>query len=140
MFVVLDTNVIVSALCSPLGASFALIHGLPTPKFTPVLSTTLLTEYQDLLQRQGVIPPSISQTTRDTIRDLILANARLQRIHYRWRIQLPDPGDAHVLEVAIAGQVDYIVTHNIKDFGPAKSFGITAITPGQFIKLIGGLP
>ncbi len=140
MFVVLDTNVLVSALCSTAGASFALIQALPTPKFTPVLSPTLWAEYQDLVHRAAVIPATVSQATRDTICDLVLANARLQRVHYRWRTQLPDPGDAHVLEVAVAGQVEYIITHNIKDLRPASSFGITAITPGDFIKLIGGLP
>lgn len=140
MFVVLDTNVLVSALCSAAGASFALIQALPNPKFTPVLSPTLWAEYQDLAHRSSVIPATVSQATRDTICDLVLANARLQRVHYRWRTQLPDPGDAHVLEVAVAGQVEYIITHNIKDLRPAISFGITAITPGDFIKLIGGLP
>jgi len=140
MFVVLDTNVLVSALFSATGASFALIKAIPSPKFTPVLSPTLWTEYQDLVSRSGIIPAVISSATRQTICDIVYANARLQRIHYRWRTQLPDPGDAHVLEVAVAGQVEYIITHNIKDLRPAISFGITAITPGDFIKLIGGLP
>ena len=140
MLVVLDTNVIESALCSSIGASFALIHALPSPKFTPVLSQSLWTEYQDAVHRQSVIPASISQSTRETICRLVFAHAQLHQIHYLWRTQLPDPGDAHVLEVAIAGRVDYIVTHNIKDFEPARSFGITAITPGQFIRLIGGVP
>ena len=140
MLVVLDTNVIVSALCSAKGASFALIHSLPSPKFTPVLSHSLWTEYQDAVRRQTVIPAAVSHSARDKVCQVVFANARLHQIHFLWRTQLPDPGDAHVLEVAVAGQVDYIVTHNIRDFGPARSFGITAITPGQFIKLIGGVP
>lgn len=140
MFVVLDTNVLVSALCSARGASFALVHALPSPKFTPVLSPTLWAEYQDLVNRPGVIPPSVSKSTRDLICDLVLAAARLQRVHFRWRTQLSDPGDAHVLELAVAGQVDYIITHNVKDFVPAAGLGITAIAPGDFIKPIGGLP
>ena len=140
MDVVLDTNVIVSALCSARGASFALIQALPSPRFTPVLSPTLWNEYLDVVHRAEVIPATVSKATRDTICDVVLANAKLRRVHFLWRTQLPDPNDAHVLEVAVAGQADYIVTHNIKDFGPAQSFGITAITPGSFIKLIGGLP
>jgi putative PIN family toxin of toxin-antitoxin system len=108
MFVVLDTNLIVSALCSTKGASFALIHSLPTPKFTPVLSPTLWAEYQDLIHRRDVIRASVSLTTRQTICDLVLTNAKLKRVHYRWRSQLQDPGDAHVLELAVAGQVEYI--------------------------------
>ena len=140
MEIVLDTNVIVSALCSSAGASFALIQALPSPKFTPVLSATLWSEYLDVVHRSDVIPPAVSKTTRDTVCDMVLVHAKLRRVHFRWRTQLPDPDDAHVLEVAVAGRASYIVTHNIKDFGPARSFGITAITPGDFIKLIGGLP
>ncbi len=140
MFIVLDTNVIVSALCSSKGASFALIQAMPTPKFTPVLSVTLWTEYQDIVKRATVIPQSISEATRGTICNWVLVHAKLQRVYYRWRVQLPDPGDAHVLEVAVAGQADYIVTHNLKDFRAARDFGITAVTPGEFIQIIGGLP
>lgn len=140
MFVVLDTNVLVSALCSPTGASFALVQALPSPKFTPVMSQTLWTEYQDLVHRSNVIPATVSTATRQSFCDLVMVNARLHSIHYRWRTQLPDPGDAHVLELAVAGQAEYIVTHNISDFRQADSLGVTAIKPGDFIKTIGGLP
>lgn len=140
MTVVLDTNVLVSALCSHTGASFALIQALPSTKFTPVLSETLWTEYRDVISRSNVIPAAVSEATRKTICDLVFVNSRLQNIYYRWRTQLPDPGDAHVLEVAVAGQAEYIVTHNINDFRQAVSLGITPITPGDFIKIIGGIP
>jgi predicted nucleic acid-binding protein len=37
-------------------------------------------------------------------------------IYYLWRPNLRDEGDNHLLELAIAGNANYIVTNNIKDF------------------------
>jgi predicted nucleic acid-binding protein len=45
-----------------------------------------------------------------------------------------------VLETAVAAKADYIVTHNIKDFTGAVRFGIQAVTPGWYIRNVGGTP
>lgn len=44
-----------------------------------------------------------------------------------------------VIEVAVAGQCDGIVTYNKKDFAGAKSFGVELFTPKEFLKKIGEL-
>ena len=49
---------------------------------------------------------------------------------------LPDPNDGFVLELAIAGRCDWIVTHNVKDFSPASAFGVRAVTPAEFLRTI----
>jgi predicted nucleic acid-binding protein len=50
-------------------------------------------------------------------------------------LQLPDPGDVHVLAAAIAGHADCIVTTNLKDFpaGLLGTYGIEAIHPDDFM-------
>lgn len=50
-------------------------------------------------------------------------------------IELPDPGDVHVLAAAIAGHADCIVTLNLKDFPAAvlDAYGIEAVDPDTFI-------
>jgi predicted nucleic acid-binding protein len=51
----------------------------------------------------------------------------------RWRPLLQDPNDEMVVEVAVASQADFIVTHNLRDFGPAKGFALRVLAPGAFL-------
>lgn len=44
-----------------------------------------------------------------------------------------DVANEMVLEVALNGQADAIVTHNVRDFRPARRFGITIATPGEIV-------
>jgi putative PIN family toxin of toxin-antitoxin system len=140
MIVILDTNILVSALRSNAGPCHALLQAIPSAKFTPALSVPLFNEYLDVLHRPGLVSSALTRSDIDRICDKIAEHASHQDIHYLWRTILPDPKDDHVLEVAVAAQARYIVTRNLKDFGPATSFGITAILPAAFIQLIGGLP
>ena len=50
-------------------------------------------------------------------------------------LELPDPGDRHVLAAAIRSGADVIVTQNLKDFPQDKlaSYGIEAQHPDEFI-------
>ena len=58
-------------------------------------------------------------------------------LHYVWRPQLRDPGDEMVLEAAVNGRVDAIVTHNTRDFASvAPSFGLQVLTPAQTILMM----
>ena len=58
-------------------------------------------------------------------------------LHYRWRPQVRDPADEMVLEVAINGRADALVTHNVRDFaGVARRFGIPLLRPGEVLKRI----
>ena len=45
-----------------------------------------------------------------------------------------------VLELAVEAEVEYIVTHNLKDFHGVEYFGIKAITPKEFLRKIGEIP
>jgi len=50
--------------------------------------------------------------------------------HFVWRPQLKDPGDEMVLEAAVNGMADAIVTFNQRDFDPAASrFGVQILLP-----------
>ena len=51
--------------------------------------------------------------------------------HYQWRPQLRDPADEMVLEAAANARVDVLVMYNLRDFVPAKRFGIRVLTPEQ---------
>jgi predicted nucleic acid-binding protein len=51
MRIVIDTSVLVAAMCSRNGASFKLISMLPTHEFEFALTVTLYTEWQAVLTR-----------------------------------------------------------------------------------------
>ena len=45
-----------------------------------------------------------------------------------------------VLELAVETEVEYIVTHNLKDFHGVDHFGIKAFPPKEFLQKIGEIP
>jgi predicted nucleic acid-binding protein len=49
---------------------------------------------------------------------------------------LTDPNDELVLELAVSAKVEYIVTHNIRDFKGTEKFGIQAKSPKEFLQII----
>jgi predicted nucleic acid-binding protein len=56
------------------------------------------------------------------------------RLHSLWRPQLRDSDDEMVLENAINGRADAIITHNTADFhSAAERFALDVLTPAQFI-------
>jgi predicted nucleic acid-binding protein len=52
-----------------------------------------------------------------------------------WRPQLPDPADELMLEAAVNGRAEALVTHNVVDFKSAAArFGVRTMTPGKLLK------
>lgn len=136
--VVLDTNVLVSAIRSRLGASFQLLSllGRPEPPFRIALSVPLVLEYEAALSRHQ----RASGLTRQDIGDLLdylCSIGEHQEIFYLWRPLLSDAGDDLVLEVAVAARVDAIVTHNVRDFEAAGTFDLAALRPQDFLVDLG---
>jgi predicted nucleic acid-binding protein len=66
----------------------------------------------------------------DIFVDAVLALVEPVETHFMWRPQLRDPADELVLEAAVNGQADAIVTFNLRDFGDAPArFGIDMLRP-----------
>ena len=135
MRVVLDTNVLVSAVRSRFGASFGVVSSIPTPQFELCLSIGLYAEWQEVLTRPENIPPGQTpEQVRGFLRYLA-SQSRLQEIHFLWRPFLSDPDDDMVLELAFAAGCRQIVTHNVKDFLGSEQLGVTALPPRDFLNL-----
>ena len=136
MRIILDTNVLYAGLYSSEGASYQVLRAIERGRVQIILSTTLLFEYEDILTRKQA-ELGLSDQQIDAILDNLCQLSDHQKIYYLWRTFLPDPKDDHLLEVAVASHTPCIVTHNIKDFkGIAKTFGIRAITPKEFLEEI----
>ena len=137
--IVIDTSVLVAALRSRRGAAFRLLSLVGSNAFDHCLSTPLLFEYEAVMKRPGgVIRMTPEQT--EPILDYLCATAHRQRIHFLWRPFLRDPADDMVLELAVAGSCDAIVTYNLRDFEGIGRFGIRAMTPQQVLARLRSKP
>jgi len=136
MRIVIDTNVLVAAARSRLGASFALMDAIPSEHFTPCLSVGLYAEWLDVMTRPENLPPGETPAGATGFVRYLASRSHLQAVHFVWRPYLPDPDDDMVLELAFAAKCRYIVTHNKKDFRGSQHLGVEAISPGEFWQLI----
>lgn len=133
MRLVLDTCVLVAALRSERGASLALLTAAFEKRFDLVLSSPLVLEYEAVLTR----PEQMNETglsTEEVIELLeLICDSAILVVRNWWRQpRLSDPDDEMVLEAAVAGRADGIVTFNLRHFGTACSkTGIEVITPRQ---------
>ncbi|HEX7240298.1 MAG TPA: putative toxin-antitoxin system toxin component, PIN family [Longimicrobiaceae bacterium] len=135
--VVLDTNVIVSALRSRQGASFALLSLVgKSSGFEINVSVPLVLECEDAAKRQAQVSPEAV----DAVIDYLCAVANRREIFFLWRPFLDDPGDDMVLELAVEARCEFIITYNQRDFKGVERFGIRTVTPREFLQRIGELP
>jgi putative PIN family toxin of toxin-antitoxin system len=137
--VVLDTNVVVAGLRSRRGASFRVLAEVGTGRFEIALSVPLVLEYEDVLRRGNVVK-GLSGAAIDALLDYFCSTAHRQPIFYLWRPLLPDPKDDLVLELTVAAECRAIVTHNLKHFLGAESFGVSVLTPAAFLRFLGVIP
>ena len=133
--VVLDTNVLISALRSRSGASFKLISMLGDKRWQPIVSVALILEYEAVATREAD-RLGLAGWVVQSIVDMFCRLGSRHAIRFRLRPALKDPGDDFILELAVAGQADFIVTHNIQDFRGSETYGTRAVTPGEFLRKI----
>jgi len=123
----------VAAIRSDAGASRRLLVAALERRFTPLVSVALLIEYESVLMRdEHLTTAGISPDEVATLLDAVALVAEPVRLAFRWRPMLPDPDDDMVLEVAVNGGADAIVTMNRRDFvRTAATFGIEVLSPGE---------
>ena len=135
--VVLDTNVFVAAARSRNGASFALLAALRLNRFRLLVSVPLFLEYEAVLKR----PEQLAAGQRnpamvDAFLDALAMRAVPVHMFYLWRPQLRDAADEMVLETALNGRADALVTFNVNDFDAAAKFALPVHTPAAFLQLL----
>lgn len=122
MDVVVDTNVFVSALLGREGsASRAVIRACLEGRLQPIMGAALFHEYEDLLSRHELLDRSVlAPEEREALLNAFLSVCRWTRVYFLWRPNLPDEADNQVLEVAVAGGAEVVVTYNTRDFERAE--------------------
>jgi len=138
MRLILDTAAMVAAIRSDAGASRRLLVAALERRFTLLASVPLMIEYQAVMTRPEHLKASgLSVDDVDVLLDAVAAVIEPVRLAFLWRPAVRDPNDDMVLEAAVNGQADAIVTFNIRDFGEmAKRFGIEVLQPGAAWKRV----
>jgi hypothetical protein len=69
--------------------------------------------------------------------DALAALAEPVDSHFLWRPQLKDPSDEMVLEAAVNGRAQVIVTFNLRDFAAVpEQFGLGVLLPRDALRRI----
>jgi putative PIN family toxin of toxin-antitoxin system len=140
MRLVLDTDVVVAAFRSPSGASRQLLIAALDERCTLLASTALWLEYEAVLTRP--VHLDACRLTESEVRDALAALAEDVEpvtIRYRLRPSLLDADDELVLETAVNGQADFLVTFNRRDFAPAvRWFRPDVVLPAEAWRRIRG--
>jgi predicted nucleic acid-binding protein len=85
------------------------------------MGTTLFNEYDDVLHRAGLFARSqLNVEEREALLDIFMSPCEWVRIYYAWRPTLRDEGDNHLVELAVAGAAQTIVTRNLRDVAPIE--------------------
>ncbi len=138
MKIVLDTNVIVAGLRSQEGASFQILKQIPTGNVQFILSVTLFLEYEEVLKRKAFLKDTELRTKDiEAILNMLAAKCVRTNVYYLWHPQLKDPNDDMVLETAVSGGADAIVTFNTKDFtGIVEKFDMKLMLPNEYLTVL----
>ena len=131
--IVIDTNVFISALKNDTGASFYLLSLVGKNEFESNISVPLIMEYESVAHR-FLRETNLTVPDLNDILDYICLSSNKHRIDYLWRPFLKDPKDDLVLELSVKARSQHIITFNKKDFKNTSQFGITAVTPWEFLK------
>ena len=123
---------------SPLGASAAILREAREGRVTLAANVPLALEYEAVCRRaEHRLAAGLSAREAEIFVDAVIALADPVERHFLWRPQLRDPGDEMVLEAAINGCVDPLVTFNARYFGTAPAaFGIGVLSPGEALRRI----
>ena len=125
-----------TALRSATGGSNAVLREAAHGRLTPLVTPALFLEYEAVLKR-----PEQRLAHRLELRDIdrflaaFASTCEPVDVSFQWRPQLSDPNDEMVLEAAVNGRADALVTHNVRHFEKgAVMFGLRVLRPGELLK------
>jgi putative PIN family toxin of toxin-antitoxin system len=134
--IVVDTNVFIAAILSPAGENRNVLRACLLGKARPLMGAALFHEYEDLLGRASLMVRSpLTAMERQSLFDAFLSVADWVKVYFLLRPNLPDEADNHLIELALAGSAETIVTNNLKDLrhGELRFPGLNIQSPSHFL-------
>jgi putative PIN family toxin of toxin-antitoxin system len=137
--VIIDTNVLVAGLIGGKGPNREILRLCFKDTLQPYIGNALYKEYQDLLSRENI--QELCKQTSLTLSEFLDDFANICKpieVWFLWRPNIKDEADNHIIELAVAANIKFIVTNNISDFAQAElqQVGHTVITPPDLLKLL----
>ena len=131
----MDTDVVVAGMRSPGGASAAILRAARDGRAELLVSVPLALEYEAICSKaEHRLASGLSEREVDVFVTAVIAMAEPVVTYFRWRPQLRDPCDEMVLDAAVNGRADALVTFNIRDFGSVPpQFGVELLLPREAI-------
>ena len=119
--IVVDTDVFVAALLGPGGPSREVIRRCLKRQYSPVMGSTLLSEYEAVMARKQLFAKCLlNAAEREAMLDAFIKVCQWTRIYFSWRPNLRDESDNHLIELAVAASAEVICTRNIRDFARSE--------------------
>jgi predicted nucleic acid-binding protein len=119
------------------GAANAVLAACLRRQYQALMGTSLLAEHEAVMGRQALfVSCRLSPSEREELLDIYLGVCEWTRVYYTWRPNVQDESDNHVLELAIAGGADFLVSRNHKDFRAMELRfpQLRLVTPESFLK------
>lgn len=133
----LDPSILVAAVRSDRGASRQLLAGALERRYEVLVSVPLMIEYEAVLTRaEHLDAAGFSAHDMTVILDALGALASPVRLAYLWRPLLADPNDDMVLETAVNGNADLLVTLDRTGFGAASTFRVKVVSPADTVDVL----
>ena len=131
----MDTNVLYAGLRSNTGASYPILDAIWGRRVIPLLSQTVVTEYEEILKFHSSAL-RLSHADINTILNFLCSIGERVESRGPWAPVLTDPDDEVFVKLAVVGRADCLVTHNLRHFAPATSLGIKLLAPREFLTMI----
>ena len=128
MKIVLDSNIIVSALLSPGGLPAKILNMVLDGSVTIVYDNCVFSEYADVLGREKF---KINRELINTVFDFI-KNEGEYKIALPQNITFDDEDDKMFYDLYKSGDIDYLITGNKKHFPGEKGI----VSPREYIEII----
>ena len=127
MKIILDSNVLVSALLSPHGLPAKILNLVLNGSVTLIYDNCILSEYINVLYREKF---KISKELLNFVIDFIEKEGEY-KIAIPQKIKFADEDDKVFYELYKSGNVDYLITGNKKHFPNEKGI----VNPGEYLEL-----
>jgi putative PIN family toxin of toxin-antitoxin system len=135
--IVIDTSALISALIGDEGPSREILRRSLKGEYKPLINNALFSEYEDVSSRKRILDrcPLNPQEIRELLNSLYSV-CQWVSVYFLWRPNLKDEGDNFLIELALAGNADVIISNNVKDLHGAELIfpELRILTPEQMLR------